>query len=144
MIKALKTQFVIADGARARWVRRSDHANDFVTTEDLKAEERAHGEPQGVVFESAARQRFTVPESDHAVKEHRARFAREVADGINAAAVNGGFDRLVVVAPDRTLSEITQHLSTAAKAKLAGTLAKDLTKTPDHDLATWLRPLEHG
>lgn len=144
MTKALRTQFVIADGARARWVTRSNRANDFVTGQDLKADERLHGEASGVVADGATRQHFTVPESDHAAKEHHARFAREVAQDINAAAQNGAFDRLVVVAPDRTLTEITQHLSRQATAKLAGTLAKDLTKTPDHQLTTWLRPLEHG
>jgi protein required for attachment to host cells len=141
MIKALRTQFVIADGDRARWVTRSDHADDFVTTQDLGAGERLHGET-GAALDG--RQHFTKPPPEHAAKEHHARFAREVAAEINAAAVNGGFDRLVVVAPDRTLAEITQHLSHSASAKLAKTLAKDLTKTPDHELTAWLRPLERG
>ncbi len=144
MTKPLRIQFVIADGARARWVRRSDHANDFVTTKDLLAEARQNGEPQGVVLESSSRQRFTVPESDQAVREHKARFPRQVAEAINTAAAQDEFDRLVVVAPDRTLSEIKQHLSQPASTRLTKTLAKDLTKTPDHELMTWLRPLELG
>ncbi|QUD87756.1 host attachment protein [Phenylobacterium montanum] len=141
MIKALRTQFVIADGARARWVTRSDHADDFVTTMDRKAEPLLHGET-GATLEGA--EHYTMPPPEHATREHHARFARELAEEINVAARNGGFDRLVVVAPDRTLAEITQHLKGAATEKLAGTLAKDLTKTPDHELMAWLRPLEHG
>ena len=144
MTKPLRTQFVIADGSRARWVRRSDHANDFVTTRDVEAEERPDGEPQGVVFEGSTRQRFSIPESNQAVLEHRARFARQLAEEINAAAAQDQFDRLVVVAPGRTLSEITRRLSQPATTRLARTLTKDLTKTPDHELMTWLRPLEHG
>ena len=54
----------------------------------------------------------------------------------------GGFERLVLVAPAPFLSDVRERLSTAATAKLAHTLAKDLTNTPDHELATWLESLE--
>ena len=50
--------------------------------------------------------------------------------------------RLAIVAPARVLAQIVRRLSPAAHAKLAKTLARDLTKTPDHKLKAWLKPLE--
>jgi protein required for attachment to host cells len=142
MTKPLRTQFVIADGGRARWVSRSAEADVFVTSKQLAAEPRPEGGPQGVVFESSAGQRFSVEERDSAVRAHRMHFAQTVADEINTEAARQAFDRLAVVAPARVLSAIRQRLSGLASARLARTLAKDLTKTPDHELGTWLRSLE--
>jgi protein required for attachment to host cells len=142
MTKHLKIQFVIADGARARWVRRSENADDFVTSKETKAEPRATGHPEGVVFEGTMGRRFTVEESQGAARQHREAFAREVADTINAEAAEGAFERLAIVAPARTLSAITHHLTKIASALLVKTLAKDLSKTPDHEIGAWLRPLE--
>jgi protein required for attachment to host cells len=142
MTKHLRFQFIVADGARARWVRRSENADDFVTTKETKAEPHAPGHPQGVVFEGSSGRRFSVEERQGAVREHREAFAREVADTISAEVVEGAFERLIIVAPARTLAAIRRRLSGAAKALLGKTLAKDLSKTPDHELGTWLRPLE--
>jgi protein required for attachment to host cells len=142
MPRSLKTQFIIADAAHARWVCRSGHAHDFVTTKEVHAEAKAKPTPSGVAFESSASQRFNIEPRDEAVRAHKNRFAHEIADAINAEAANGHFDRLAVVAPARVLQAISERLNTAASAKLAKTLAKDLTKTPDHELGTWLRGLE--
>ena len=144
MIKPLRTQFVIADAAHARWVKHSEKADDFVTVDVLKAEDRPHGSPQGVVFEGSSGRRFTVEEADEARRAHHDAFAVLVAERINLEAAQGGFERLAVVAPARTLSAIEHHLSAEASAKLTRRLAKDLVKTPDHELGLWLRPLERG
>ena len=141
MLKPLRTRFVIADGARARWVRRSEDADDFTTTREITAAERPAGAPGGVVFESGG-QRFNIEPRQSAAEASRLRFAHQVAEAINAEAED--FDRLAVVAPARVLNAIRDGLSAAAGAKLARTLAKDLTKTPDHELGAWLRPLERG
>ena len=78
-------QFVIADGSRARWVRRSERADDFVTVRELKAEPPTPGEPDGVVFGSSG-QRFNVSEKDAAMQRLRTRFAEDVAEALNAEA----------------------------------------------------------
>ncbi len=143
-MKPLKTYFVIADGARARWVQRSDVADDFVTVRELNATSEPHGHPQGVAFEGGTGQRFNVELKNDVVQQRRVRFAEDVAAAINEEARAGGLDRLAVVAPARMLAAIRQRLSAQASARLARTLSKDLTKTPDHELGNWLRPLEHG
>jgi protein required for attachment to host cells len=145
MTAHLKIQFVVADGSRARWVRRSEEAaDDFTTTREMKAEHREAGHPQGVVFESFGSQRFSVEEADEAVRRHREVFARAVAEEINTEATRNAFERLAIVAPSHTLAAITEHLNAAAKTRLVHTLAKDLGKTPDHELGGWLRHLELG
>jgi protein required for attachment to host cells len=136
-------QFVIADGSRARWVRRSERADDFVTVRELKAEPPTPGEPDGVVFGSSG-QRFNVSEKDAAMQRLRTRFAEDVAEALNAEAGRDPSEKIVVVAPERMLEAIQERLSGPARSRVIHTLAKDLTKTPDHELGRWLEPLERG
>jgi protein required for attachment to host cells len=143
-VKPLNTQFVIADGGRARWVQRSESADDFVTIRELTVSAASRGEPGGVVFSGAGGQRFNIGEKDDAVQQRKLRFAEEVAQAINADAATGGVERLAVVAPARMLGAIRKRLCAEASARLVRTLSKDLTKTPDHELGAWLRPLERG
>ncbi len=141
MTKPLRTQFVIADGSRARLVARSDETRDFVTTKILRAASRPRApKPLGVVFESSAG-RPSGTGHEH-VKSKRQAFAREVVEMLSAEARRSGFERLAVVAPARTLSAICEALPAPMRAKVAQTLAKDLTKTPDHELGHWLTSLE--
>jgi len=144
MTAHLKIQFVVADGARARWVTRSEAADDFKTTSELHAKPHSAGHPQGAVFDSSTGRPSAVEPRADAVRHHDEAFAREIADALNTQAAAGAFERLALVAPSHTLNAITEHLNTGAKAKLVKTLAKDLSKTPDHELGAWLRTLELG
>jgi protein required for attachment to host cells len=144
MTKPLRTQFVVADGSRARWVRRNETDHDFHTFREQHAKAEARGGPQGVVFESSTGRRATVTERDTAVKARQGRFPEEIAKAINAAVEAGEVDRLALVAPTRTLAAITRRLTGAAQALVCGSLAKDLSKVGDHELGHWLRSLELG
>lgn len=137
----LRTDFLLADNAHARWVRRSDSADDFVTVRELHAEPAAPAHPLGVVFESGGA-RFNVEEKRGAVDRRRYRFAETVAQAVNAKAAEGDLHRLCLVAPARTLAAIRRHLTPAAETRLAHVLTKDLIKTPDHRLGDWLKALE--
>jgi len=143
MTKALRTQFVIADGARARWVLHSDETHDFVTVRELKSDAGppAAG-PAGVVFENSSGRGSGVRELQDASQRRREHFAVEVAAALDQEAAKDGFQRLALVAPSRMLNAIRERLSGPARAKLAACLAKDLTKVPDHELGPWLRELE--
>jgi protein required for attachment to host cells len=141
MPPALRTEFLVADNAHARWVRRSTGGADFATVQELHADPAPPAEPQGVVFESGGG-RFNVEEGRRAVERRRYRFSGVLAEAINARAAKDEFDRLCLVAPARTLAEIRRQLTPEASRKLVHTLAKDLTKTPDHALRTWLGALE--
>ena len=146
--RPLATQFIITDGSRARWVSRSETADDFITVKAIAAEPAPRDEsPSGLAFESSSSRSFTVGGAsrggaNQAARRDRQEFAEQVAGAINADVAEGGVVRLAIVAPARMLDEICQRLSIEARAKLAKTLARDLTKTPDHRLAAWLRPME--
>ena len=48
------------------------------------------------------------------------------------------FDKLVLVAPPRVLTELKEKLSKAMAKLVADGLQKDLTKVPDHELGEHL------
>jgi protein required for attachment to host cells len=134
----LHTDFLVTDNGRARWIRRSETSGDFVTVEEMTVEPAAKGHPQGVVFESGGG-RFGVEEKREAVAKHRYRFADVLAELINGKAARGEIQRLSLVGPPRTLAAIRKKLTTEAQKTLVGSLFKDLTKTPDHELGAWLQ-----
>jgi len=66
------------------------------------------------------------------------KFSRQMAHEINRASAQGAFDHLVLVAPPHTMNGIRDELDTTTAAKVLGSLQKDLTKVPDHELASHL------
>jgi protein required for attachment to host cells len=76
----------------------------------------------------------------HELEEER--FARAMADRINAAAESGEMKEIVIVAPPKTLGEIRKDLTSKAAGKVAGELGKDLTKhpVPEIEKALALKP----
>jgi protein required for attachment to host cells len=79
----------------------------------------------------------------HAMEKEK--FARFVAQQINAVSAADAFDALLLVAPPHSLDAIRSALNTTAEAKIIGTLAKDLVKTADNELLphieAWLPPV---
>ena len=67
------------------------------------------------------------------------KFVHLIGEQINAASGRSEFDELLLVAPPRALSELRAALDAATRAKLVGTLEKDLVKTPDHELSPHVR-----
>jgi protein required for attachment to host cells len=81
----------------------------------------------GRSFASVGTRRSALQTTDwHDLEEHR--FAGTVAAEINAAARDGLFKRLLIVAPPKILADLRQALSPQARARLIGELDKDLTK----------------
>ena len=87
----------------------------------------------GRAFASVGGSRSAVGDTDwHEVEEER--FARAIAERINAGAEADEFSEIVIVAPPKTLGEIRKDLSKKAHGKVAGELAKDLTRHPLADI----------
>jgi protein required for attachment to host cells len=87
----------------------------------------------GRAFASVGGARSAVGDTDwHEVEEER--FARAIAERINAGAEANEFSEIVIVAPPRTLGEIRKDLSKKAQGKVAGELGKDLTRHPLADI----------
>jgi protein required for attachment to host cells len=68
----------------------------------------------------------------HDITEHR--FARHVADMLDARNEAGDISALLVVAPPKTLAELRQSFSTGLRSKVIGEVNKDLTKHPIHEI----------
>ncbi|WP_375402373.1 host attachment family protein [uncultured Sphingomonas sp.] len=78
----------------------------------------------------------TMGEADyHQLEEDR--FAAECAEMLRKRALARKYDRLVVVAPAKTLGELRKHYHKEVQSRLVGELAKDLTghSVPDIEAA---------
>jgi len=151
MMRKQRTWVVVADGEHARILVPTEGGSGWVTERSLDSA-TAHrrtadlvSDAPGRAFERAGPARHAVePRSDpHRLAEQR--FADVAAEIIDEAAEAGAFDRLVLIAPGRTLAELREQISVAARERLIGCLAKDLVKLSDSEIAphlTW--DLLHG
>lgn len=138
---------VVADGGHARFVHPAAD-NALHTTEALDStslHKRTHdlvSDRPGRTAESATTARHAVSSRTDPHEREKVRFAEAVVDVINTS---GTFDALVLVAPADTLAVLEAGLDTTTRAKLRGTLAKDLAKVPDDALwphvQEWVRPV---
>lgn len=74
-------------------------------------------------------------------REEKAKFGRDMAGVLDAAAGRKSFDRLILVAPPRTLAELRHALSPKTKELVQAELGKDLTNVPFIDLPKHLEDL---
>lgn len=137
------TWILVADGTRARIFRNEgpqkglqpaldrDFASPAPPTRALGADR------PGRVQESASSERHAmVPRVDwHRFEKEK--FAKSMARIVDEAAERGAFDRLVLVAPPRTLGDLRSALGPRARALVTAELDKDLThvtpsELPDH------------
>lgn len=80
-------------------------------------------------FSTAGTAHSSYQETDfHQMEEDR--FAIETAEILNKQALANRFERLIVVAPPRTLGELRKHYHKEVEARLVGEIAKDLTGHP--------------
>ena len=141
---------VLADGEHARVVSPSPEHLQFATRnafDSITAHRPSHDlgtDRPGRSFESGGTLRHAItPKQDpHEAAKHD--FLMQVAHEVNEQAA-GGFDRLVLVAPAHALHDLREAMGAQAAGKMVGTLAKDLTKVPDHELSGhlaewWLPP----
>jgi protein required for attachment to host cells len=143
--------FVIADGGHARFVwpaednaLRTREAMDSTTatkqTSDLVSD-RA-----GRSFESASPSRHGITPRNDPHEMEKQKFARVVGDKVCELNGEAAFTEVILVAPAAVLAGIKDALDTATGLKIAGELAKDLVKVPDHELwphlKQWVRPVQ--
>lgn len=69
----------------------------------------------------------------HQIEEDR--FAAATADMLKTRAMAGEYDKLIVVAPPRTLGELRKHYHVEVTRRLSGEIAKDLTGHPVDEIA---------
>jgi protein required for attachment to host cells len=121
--------YVVADGGKARILTLDGNAMHVVAHFDNGGHGDTEADPSGGTSQLKA------PKSDphDQAKSH---FAKMVAERLNEAVRIGTVDGIVLAAPPHVLHDIREGLDKAASAKLGKTLSKDLTNTPEHDLAS--------
>jgi protein required for attachment to host cells len=118
---------VLLDGEHARFVRPDEEGNVLHTERRFGPDQlRRHSD-------EVQTDRPIDPHHDHPHERAKARFAAFIAAEINALGAEG-FEGLVIAAPAHILNYVQEELRADIRAKLLGTVAKDLTKTPDDEL----------
>ena len=132
-MKKIITWIVVADGARAHIVKNEgpgkglaavmdhDFAAPHPPSRDFGTDKPGRG------FQSSGGSRHgKQPRIDFHTYE-KTRFARDIADVLDKAAAKDAYDRLVLVAPAKTLGDLRKSLGNKAKGRVKGELSKDLT-----------------
>jgi len=131
-----RTLIVVADGSRARFLEPSEDHRKLVPTEqaDMTAAEARRPvrdivtDRPGRSFSSArggVRHALEPPHDIHKLQKHN--FTARVAGVLDRACAEKRFDRLVLVAPRRSLGELRTLLSARVKKAVSHEIAKDLT-----------------
>ena len=149
-MKPTRTWILIADGARARIlethgpastpIRHSElvFAGDHASTHDLMSDR------QGRSHSSVGPGRSAIEPQTDPHRNLKAKFAHQLADVLAQGLQRNAYDRLVIVAAPVTLGDLRAALSDHVRAKVAGEVAKDLTKTPDNEIAGHLGDVPVG
>jgi len=148
--KKIKSWIAIADSAKARIYSTSGSGLKLELVDELDSEAARRltqdlvTDRPGRSFSSAGPRRSSMePHSDpQNVEKHK--FVKDLVEYLDAAALDGKFDDLFLVAAPRTLGEIRKLSNGHITARLRAELSKDLTNTPEADLAKHLEPLDIG
>ena len=148
--KRTRTWIVVADGARARFFIASEDGGKLVPARaadmvaplnrrparDLKSDKPGRGYSSS---RSGMRHALEPPHDYHKMEKHR--FSASLAEALDEACESKAFDRLVLVAPHRSLGELRGLLSTRVKRQVSQEIPKDLTNQTAARLWTQLQPL---
>lgn len=136
--------FVLTAGGRARLVTRTldGDRRHYVTVEEIdhtgaldRLREELRASPPVRVFSSHDSRRSAAGPEDFLTPAKEA-FMGEVAARALARIERDKLDGVFLAAPPRLMKAFEQGLN--GRAPIAGRLAKDLTKAPDHRLGDWL------
>lgn len=124
------TWYVVADGGKARILTLADGAMRAVQQFDNSGHGSTDADESGEISQLKA------PKADPR-EQIKALFAKHVAKVLNEAVRANNVDEIVLAAPPHMLHDIREGLDKAATAKLGKSFSKDLTNTPDHELAAY-------
>lgn len=146
MPQSRRPLFVLADGGRARIVERVADTGALRTFRELDGEDRlaavrreARSNPGVRSIQSATGAGHTTGR-EAPYRRAKAAFAGEVVRAACEEARSRGSDGLILVAPTPIL--LAMRRAAPPSVPILSMLAKDLAKTPDHDLDDWLAALE--
>ena len=131
-----KTLIVVADSARARFLKESEDHKKLVPAEDAdmlapkarRPDRDLVTDKPGRGFSTARDGRRGGFESPHDPKKlEKHNFTAELAERLDTACSAKQFDRIVLVAPKRSLGELRTLLSPRVRKAVSHEVAKDLT-----------------
>ncbi len=134
-----KSFVVVADGRKMLFFR-NDGDDVNLNLIVVHAEEQDNPADRDQKTDAAGRASSTHGASGSAMGEvdlhqqEEDRFAAETANLLKRRALRGDFQKLIVVAPPRTLGELRKHYHKEVVSRLEGELAKDLTGHPVADI----------
>ncbi|CAN7220630.1 host attachment protein [Phenylobacterium sp. LjRoot225] len=142
-----KVLFLLADGARARFVERSRETGHYVTIEEIDGQPRLRALRNELRQSPAARTVHQSYPGGHSLNRQdflrsaKEAFAAEVAEKAAKLVEKGAYQGVFLAAPARLIAALRRGL--AARATITGELNRDLTKTVDAQLSRWLpiRPI---
>lgn len=141
---AHKTEICVVDGEKMLLlVNEGDH--DYPDL-DVVRKDRQDNPPnreqaanrRGRTFDSGSPGRSAYEDTDfHQLAEDR--FAADAAAMLYKRAHKGEFERLIVVAPPKTLGELRQHYHKEVQSRLIGEIDKEATNLPPDDIARMVK-----
>jgi protein required for attachment to host cells len=139
---------LVADGAKMLFFRNEGDADNPNLTV-LAAEQQADIADRDIKTDMAGQKpgslgmggASSASEADfHRQAEDR--FAAEAAGRLNRAALANEFEKLIIVAPPKTLGELRKHYHKQVAGRIAAEIAKDLTGHPVDRIESVLRNYE--
>ena len=136
---------LVADGAKMLFFRNegdAEHPHLIV----LAAEQQGDAADRDIKTDQAGRMPgnpgvgggSTANETDYH-QQAEDRFAADAAQRINRAALANEFEKLIIVAPARTLGELRKHYHKQVEGRIEAEIAKDLTGHPVAKIETILQ-----
>jgi protein required for attachment to host cells len=127
---------LVADGAKMLFFRNEGDADNPNLTV-IAAEQQADQYDRDIKTDQAGQKPgspgagggSTAGETDFHVQAEQ-RFAAEAADRINRAALANEFEKLIIVAPPKTLGALRKHYHKQVESRITAEIAKDLTGHP--------------
>ena len=144
LLKKKTTWVLVADGALAR-VYEQDASQHLVLLHEFSSAE-SHQHTHDLVSDRPGRSFDSQGTGGRHAMESRSdpqavakeAFVKFVAGRVNAAALEGKFDALILCAPPRVLGELRQFLDDHAQKLVKTELGKDLMKIPTDELPAHL------
>lgn len=134
-MKAKRTWVLVADGARAQILENNGPGTGLAAplTHDFAA---PHGANSEIGTERPGAGARGSKADWHQLGKDR--FARDMAEVLHKAAAGGAFERLVLVAPPKTLGALRKELNADTRARVTEEVSKDLTHLGVDEIAEHL------
>lgn len=139
-MKPVKTCILVADGAHARVFLNEgpglgiEELEEYSEDKDPRESRKIASDSPGRAFDSGGEGRHAMEPPTDPKRHEKQEFHREIADRIELAMKRHKFDRLVVVAPPRTLGNLREEFDKSANVKIHAEINKDLIKVSRDEL----------